>query len=114
MVARRKETDFPALKPVAPKDEARLMAAVYGPKGAYPFPNPLTPPRVLNAVIVKEDDLYVAQCLDVDVSSFGSTSTQAFKRLREAVQLHYEELASGAAITPAADVEMQGLVSIAL
>ena len=102
------------MKPVASKDEARLMAAVYGPKGAYPFPNPPVPPRVLNAVIVKEDDLYVAQCLDVDVSSFGATRAQALERLREAVELHYEELASGTAVAPAADVEMQGLATIAL
>ena len=114
MVALRKKTAFPDVKPVAPEDEARLMAAVYGPKGAYPFPNPPKPPRKLNAVIVKEDGLFIAQCLDVDVSSFGHTRAQAVSRLREAVQLHYEELAGNVSVAPAVGVEMQGLATIAL
>jgi len=114
MVAIRKKTAFPEMKPVAPEDEARLMAAVYGPKGAYPFPNPPKPPQRLNAVVVKEDDLYIAQCLDVDVSSFGHSRAQAFSRLREAVQMHYEELAGNVTVAPVAGVEMQGLATFAL
>lgn len=32
----------------------------------------------------------MAQCLDVDVSSFGSTEESALKHLQEAVELHFE------------------------
>jgi predicted RNase H-like HicB family nuclease len=113
MVARRKKTPL-VLNPVAPADEARMMIAVYGPKGAYPFPNPPVPPHALSAVIVKEDGLYIAQCLDVDESSFGRTPAQALRRLREAVHIHYEELARQAAIPSSVAAQVQGLATITL
>lgn len=44
----------------------------------------------IQAVVWKEGRQYVAQCLDVDVSSFGSTEKSALAHLREAVVLHFE------------------------
>ncbi len=38
----------------------------------------------------KEDDLYVAQCLDVDVASQGESEDEALANLREALELHFE------------------------
>ena len=40
--------------------------------------------------ISKERKYYVAQCLDVDVSSFGSTQEEALENLQEAVELYFE------------------------
>ena len=43
-----------------------------------------------NAVIWKESKFYVAQCLNVDVSSFGKTRKEAMKNIKEAVELYFE------------------------
>jgi predicted RNase H-like HicB family nuclease len=42
-----------------------------------------------NAVITKEGDWYVAQCLEVDVASQGRTEDEAMKNLHEALLLHF-------------------------
>lgn len=42
-----------------------------------------------NAVISKEGDWYVAQCLEVDVASQGKTKDEALKNLNEALLLHF-------------------------
>jgi predicted RNase H-like HicB family nuclease len=39
----------------------------------------------------QEDDLFIAQCLDVDVASQGRTEEEAVANLREALELHFEE-----------------------
>lgn len=41
-------------------------------------------------VIYREDEFVVAQCLNVDVSSFGSTREEAIANLKEAVELYCE------------------------
>ena len=38
----------------------------------------------------REGDLYVAQCLEVDVASQGESEDEALKNLREALELHFE------------------------
>jgi predicted RNase H-like HicB family nuclease len=42
------------------------------------------------SVVWREKKYYVAQCLNVDVSSFGKTKTLALKNLREALLLYLE------------------------
>ena len=39
----------------------------------------------------KEDKYYVAQCLNIDVSSFGDTIDEAVVNLMEAVELYFED-----------------------
>ncbi len=39
----------------------------------------------------KEDKYYVAQCLNIDISSFGTTIDEAVHNLIEAVELYFEE-----------------------
>ena len=41
-------------------------------------------------VVYKEGNLYVSQCLNVDVSSFGETIDEAISALKEAVTLYFE------------------------
>ena len=41
-------------------------------------------------VVYREDEVFVSQCLNVDVSSFGSTREEAVANLKEAVELHLE------------------------
>lgn len=42
-------------------------------------------------VVYREDEYYVSQCLNVDVSSFGETIDEAIRNLREAIELYFEE-----------------------
>ena len=41
-------------------------------------------------VLYREDEFVVAQCLNVDVSSFGATREEAMANLKEAVELYFE------------------------
>lgn len=45
--------------------------------------------RVFSASVWKEDDWYVAQCLDVDVASQGKSEKEALENLKEALRLHF-------------------------
>ena len=45
----------------------------------------------LNALVWKEDDLYVAKAIEVEVASQGKTRTQAKKNLQEALELYFED-----------------------
>lgn len=40
----------------------------------------------------KEGKYYVAQCLNVDISSFGKTQEEALKNLEEALELYFEDI----------------------
>lgn len=46
----------------------------------------------LTSITWKESKHYVAQCLNVDVSSFGTTKKEALKNLEEALQLYFEDM----------------------
>jgi predicted RNase H-like HicB family nuclease len=41
-------------------------------------------------ILWKEGKLYVAQCLNVDVSSFGETKKEAVANISEAFELYFE------------------------
>jgi hypothetical protein len=45
----------------------------------------------LQNVVYREGEHYVAQCLNVDISSFGSSETDALKNLQEALELYLED-----------------------
>ena len=49
----------------------------------------------MSYVIYREDEFFVAQCLNVDVSSFGSTREEAVANLKEAVELYFEGETAG-------------------
>ena len=40
----------------------------------------------------KEGKHHVAQCLNIDVSSFGKTKGEALRNLREAIELYVEDM----------------------
>lgn len=50
---------------------------------------------VFTNVVWKEGKYFVAQCLNVDVSSFGKTYEEALKNLEEAVELYLEDAPKG-------------------
>jgi predicted RNase H-like HicB family nuclease len=45
----------------------------------------------LEQIIWKEGKHFVAQCLNVDVSSFGETKIEALENLKEALELYFED-----------------------
>lgn len=42
-------------------------------------------------VVWREGKHYVAQCLNVDVSSFGDSKDEALQNLQEALELYFED-----------------------
>ncbi len=46
----------------------------------------------LQTVVYQEDKYWVAQCLNVDVSSFGKSEDEALDNLREALELYFEDI----------------------
>lgn len=48
--------------------------------------------RQLQNVVWKDDKYYVAQCLNIDVSSFGKTRREALANLDEALDLYFEDM----------------------
>jgi predicted RNase H-like HicB family nuclease len=49
-------------------------------------------PGTLTAALHREEDWYIAQCLEVDVASQGHTIDEALANLAEAVELYLEEV----------------------
>lgn len=47
--------------------------------------------RSIKYYVYKEPPYYVAQCLNVEVSSFGDTVEEAIRNLKEAVELYFED-----------------------
>ncbi len=47
--------------------------------------------RSIQYVVTKEGEHYVAQCLNVDVSTFGDSIDEAVRNIREAVELYFED-----------------------
>ncbi|MGB4076611.1 MAG: type II toxin-antitoxin system HicB family antitoxin [Minisyncoccia bacterium] len=62
----------------------------------------------LKNVVWKEGKHYVAQSLNVDISSFGNTKREAMESLREALELYFEDEAE----QPFSSVEAPEIVSV--
>lgn len=45
----------------------------------------------LQSVVYREGKHFVAQCLNVDVSSFGDSEAEALANLQEALELYFED-----------------------
>lgn len=61
------------------------------------------------AAVTQEDDLYVARCLEVEVTSQGANLEEALANLREALELYFEDTPLPAGIKPpiVAAIEVQ-------
>ena len=46
--------------------------------------------QTYTARVWKEDDLFIAQCAEIDVASHGNTEQEALANLREALELYLE------------------------
>jgi predicted RNase H-like HicB family nuclease len=47
--------------------------------------------RLLKNVVWREGKYFVAQCLNIEVSSFGESKEEALKNLEEAIALYLED-----------------------
>lgn len=63
--------------------------------------------RDLRIAITKEDKFYVAQCLDVDVSSFGETEAEALEAIHEALELYFESIGPDVQQPKIVDLKLQ-------
>lgn len=45
----------------------------------------------INALVWREDDLYVAKAVEILVASQGKTAKEALKNLEEALELYFED-----------------------
>ncbi len=46
--------------------------------------------KSLKYIVYKEGSYYVSQCLNVDISSFGTNVQEAIDNLKEALELYFE------------------------
>ena len=46
--------------------------------------------REIDFILWQEGKYYIAQCLNIEVSSFGETVDEAIRNLKEAVELYLE------------------------
>jgi len=46
----------------------------------------------VTAIVQKDDDWYVAKCLENSVASQGKTVEEAMANLKEALELYYEDI----------------------
>jgi predicted RNase H-like HicB family nuclease len=58
----------------------------------------------IHYTLYREESDYVAQCLDFDVSSFGSTRDEALANLKEAIELYLEDQPDGAIVPEISEV----------
>ena len=45
----------------------------------------------MTALVFKEENWYVAKCLEVEVASQGKTKKEALRNLKEALELYFED-----------------------
>ena len=46
--------------------------------------------QTFTASILQEEDLFIAQCLEIDVASQGKSEDEAVENLKEALELYFE------------------------
>ena len=64
--------------------------------------------RTVEVVFYRDGKTWVAQALNVDVSSFGDTREEARTAIKEALELYFED-ATGQEIIQVAEVEVETL-----
>ena len=64
--------------------------------------------RTIEVVLYREGAVWVAQALNVDVSSFGDTREEARSAIQEALELYFED-APDAEVIEVADVEVESV-----
>ena len=69
--------------------------------------------RSIEVVLYKECEVWVAQALNVDISSFGDTQKEARTAIQEALELYFED-AENADVIEVSDVKVETVTVAAL
>lgn len=64
--------------------------------------------KQIHTIVWKEDNLYVAKALEVEVASQGESEEEALKNLQEALELYFEDN-SETNYTPVKEPKLQDL-----
>jgi len=64
--------------------------------------------RTIEVVFYREENVWVAQALNVDVSSFGDTREEARAAIKEALELYFEE-GPDTEVIQVADVQVEAV-----
>ncbi len=62
-----------------------------------------------SALVWREDELYVAKSLEVEVASQGKTKKEALGNLKEAMELYFEKELSAPKLFPFKDLSLEKL-----
>ena len=62
-----------------------------------------------SALVWKEDNLFVAKSLEVEVASQGKTKIEALANLKEALELYFEKELSAPKLFPYKDLSLEKL-----
>ena len=62
-----------------------------------------------SALVWKEDSLYVARSLEVEVASQGKTKIEALSNLKEAIELYFEKELPAPKLFPYKDLSLEKL-----
>ncbi len=65
--------------------------------------------RETSALVWKEESLYVAKSLEVEVASQGRTKIEALSNLKEALELYFEKELSAPKLFPSKDLSLEKL-----
>ena len=54
---------------------------------------------IYQSVVYKEGKYYVAQCLNIDISSFGDSEKEALVNLQDALELYFDDAPASSVTT---------------
>ena len=63
----------------------------------------------MSALVWKEEDLFVAQGVEVDIASQGKTKTEALTNLEEAIELYFENEQVGQTLKPRKNISIHSI-----
>lgn len=63
----------------------------------------------ISALVWKEDSLYVAKALEVEIASQGRNKKEALNNLKEAIELYFEKELTSPKLTPLKDLSLEKL-----
>lgn len=68
--------------------------------------------RILHTIVWKEENLYVAKFLELELASQGKTRAEALKNLQEALELYLEDEPAGGLKLPEIDEVSTNTISL--
>lgn len=63
--------------------------------------------KKMSALVWKEDEWYVAKCIEVKVTSQGKTKKEALENLKEALELYFEDEPSSVKLPSYSNISLE-------